>query len=156
MCIYNRLKPYHGLKRPPGYHWALAEAKKNGPQLLLAVASWGQWVNPVCQSGQVHRQRGALPLKESGGTGWTGGSPDCHWPSGHHAGWLYSPRLVGNVTSGSGLTVFHCLYQMFQCVRCNVRQSRAEEMVQHFLREHLKPSEVLFVCDQCPFRAHTQ
>ena len=29
-------------------------------------------------------------------------------------------------------------------------------MVQHFLREHLKPSEVPFMCDQCPFRAHTR
>ena len=44
---HNRLKPYHALKRPPGYYQALAEAKKNNPQSLLAVASWGQWVNPV-------------------------------------------------------------------------------------------------------------
>ena len=34
-------------------------------------------------------------------------------------------------------------------------QSRAEEVVQHFLREHLKPSEVPFMCNQCPFRACT-
>ena len=58
---HNRLKPYHGLKRPPGYHWALAEAKKNGPQLLLAIASQGQRVNPVFQGGQVCRQRGPFP-----------------------------------------------------------------------------------------------
>ena len=38
---HNRLKPYHGLKRPPGYYRALAEAKRDGPQLLLAVESWG-------------------------------------------------------------------------------------------------------------------
>ena len=36
---HNRLKPYHRLKRPPGYHWALAEAKKNGLQPLVAMAS---------------------------------------------------------------------------------------------------------------------
>ena len=58
---HNRLKPYHGLKRPPGYHQALAEAKKNGPQPVVAMASWGQRVNPVCHSRQVCRQRGALP-----------------------------------------------------------------------------------------------
>ena len=69
------MKPYHGLKRSPGYHQALAEAKKNGPQLLLAIASWGQRVNPVFQSGQVCRQKGDPSQKESGGTGWTGGEP---------------------------------------------------------------------------------
>ena len=46
-----------------------------------------------------------------------------------------------------------CLSQMFQCMRCDVSQDRAEEVVQHFLREHLKPSKVPFVCDQCQFRA---
>ena len=45
---------------------------------------------------------------------------------------------------------------MFQCMRCGVSQSRAEEVVQHFLQEHLKLSEVPFMCNQCPFRAHTQ
>ena len=55
----------------------------------------------------------------------------------------------------SGLTIFRCLSQMFQCARCGVSQSRAEEVVQHFLREHLKPSEVPFMCDQCQFRAQT-
>ena len=45
---------------------------------------------------------------------------------------------------------------MFQCVKCDFSQSRADEVVQHFLREHLKPSEVPFVCDQCQFRAHTR
>ena len=93
---------------------------------------------------------------ESGGTEWRGGSPSCHWPWGHHAGWLYSPLLVGNVMGTSGLTIFHCLSQMFQCVRCGVSQSRAEEVVQHFLREHLKLPEVPFMCNQCQFRAHTQ
>ena len=31
---HNRLKPYHGLKRPPGYYRALTEAKRDGPQPL--------------------------------------------------------------------------------------------------------------------------
>ena len=63
---HNRLKPYHGLKRPQGYHQALAEAKKNDPQPLSAIASWGQRVNPVFQSGQVCRQKGGPSQKESG------------------------------------------------------------------------------------------
>ena len=113
-------------------------------------------MSPVFQGGQLHRQKGAPPQIESGGTGLTGGSPSCHWSQGHHAGWLYSPMLVRNVTGTGGLTMFLCLSQMFQCVRCDVSQGRAEEVVQHFLREHLKPSEVPFVCDQCQFRAHTQ
>ena len=79
---HNRLKPYHGSKRPPGYCQALAEAKKNGPQPLLAMASWGQRVNHVLQGGKVHRQRGTPSPKEFWGTGWTGGSPYCHWPWG--------------------------------------------------------------------------
>ena len=99
--------------------------------------------------------RGGPSQKESGGTGWTGGSPYSHWPWGYHTEWLYTPRLMGNVTGISGLTIFHCLIQMFQCMRCGVSQSRAEEVVQHFLREHLKPSEIPFMCDQCLFRAHT-
>ena len=44
--------------------------------------------------------------------------------------------------------------RMSQCVKCEFSHSRADEMVQHFLKEHLKPSEVPFVCDQCQFRAH--
>ena len=28
---HNSLKPYHGLKRPPGYYCALAEAKRDDP-----------------------------------------------------------------------------------------------------------------------------
>ena len=28
---HNILKPYHGLRRPPGYHHALTEAKGDGP-----------------------------------------------------------------------------------------------------------------------------
>ena len=86
---------------------------------------------------------GGPSQRESGGTGWMEGSPYHHWPWGHHAGWLYSPRLVGNVMGIGGLTIFHCLNQMFQCTRCGVSQSRAEEVVQHFLREHLKLSEVV-------------
>ena len=66
IVYHNRLKPYHGLKRPPGYHQALAEAKKNGPQPLSAIASHRQGVNPVFQGGQVCRQRGALPIKSLG------------------------------------------------------------------------------------------
>ena len=58
---HNRLKPNHGLKQPPGYHWALTEAKRGGPQLLSAIASWEQRVNPVSQSGQLCRQKGAPP-----------------------------------------------------------------------------------------------
>ena len=38
---HNRLKPYHGSKRPPGYYQALVEAKRDGPQLLLTIESWG-------------------------------------------------------------------------------------------------------------------
>ena len=55
---HNRLEPYHGLKRPPGSHRALAEAKRGGPQLPLAIASWGQGVSPVFQSGLLGRQKG--------------------------------------------------------------------------------------------------
>ena len=77
---HNRLKPYHGLKRPPEYHRAFAEAKKNGPQLLSAVVSWGQRANPVFQSGQVCRQRGALPIKSLGVQGRQEGAPTVTGP----------------------------------------------------------------------------
>ena len=71
--------------------------------------------------------------KEFGGTGSTGGNPYCHWLWGHHGGWLYSPGLRGNITGNIGLTIFFCLHQMFQCMRCGASQSRAEEVVQNFL-----------------------
>ena len=61
----NRLKPYHGLKRPPGYYRALAEAKRDGPQLQFAIESQGQSVSPVSQVGQLCRQREAPPQIES-------------------------------------------------------------------------------------------
>ena len=151
---HNRLKPYHGLKRPPGYHQALAEAKRKWPSAAIGHCVMGVEGKTLCSKVGKYAGRGALPI-ESGSTGWTGGSPYCHWPQGHHAGWLYLPRLVGNVMGDSGLTILHCLNQMFQCTRCGVSPSRTEEVVQHFLREHLKPSEVPFMCNQCPFRAHT-
>ena len=54
------------------------------------------------------------------------------------------------------LTLSSLLSRMFQCVKCEFSQNRADEVVQHFLKEHLKPSEVPFVCDQCQFRACTR
>ena len=48
------------------------------------------------------------------------------------------------------------LSRMFQCVKCELSQSRADEVVQHFVKEHLNPLEVPLVCDQCQFRAHTR
>ena len=57
ILYHYRLKPYHGLKRPPGYYRAFAEAKRDGSQLLLAVESWRQRVIPVSQGGQLCRQK---------------------------------------------------------------------------------------------------
>ena len=59
---HNRLKPYYGLKRPPGYHWVLAEAKKNGPQSLSSIASWeaeDKACVPKCSSMQA--EEGPFP-----------------------------------------------------------------------------------------------
>ena len=38
LVLYNRLKPYHSLKRQ--YYHALAEAKRNAPQPHIPVSSW--------------------------------------------------------------------------------------------------------------------
>ena len=153
---HNRLKPYHGLKRPPGYYQALAEAKRDGPQPPFAVESQGQWASPVSQGRQLCRQREASPQIESVCPGLTGGSSSCHWSQGPHAGWLYLSMSVRDVTVTGVLIMSFCLSWMFQCVKCDVSQGSAEEVVQHFLREHLKPSEVPFACNQCQFRAHTR
>ena len=72
---HNRLKPYHGLKRPPGYYCAFAEAKRDGPQLQFAIESQGQRLSPVSQVGQLHRQREAPPQIESVCPELTGGVP---------------------------------------------------------------------------------
>ena len=67
------------------------------------------------------------------------------------------PCWLRNVTVTGVLTMSFCLSWMFQCVKCDVsRQGRAEEVVQHFLREHLKPSEVPLACNQFQFRACTR
>ena len=54
------------------------------------------------------------------------------------------------------LTLSSFLRKMFQCVKCEFSQIRADEVVQHCLKEDPKPSEVPFVCDQCQFRTHTR
>ena len=64
--------------------------------------------------------------------------------------------MLEDVAVRGVLTVSSFLGRMFQCVNCEFSQSRSDEVVQHFLKEHLKPSEVPFVCDQCQFRAHTR
>ena len=46
---HDRLKPYHGSKRPPGYYHTLAEAKREGPQPQVPVESQGQRLTPVSQ-----------------------------------------------------------------------------------------------------------
>ena len=46
---HNRLKPYHGFKRPPGYYYALAEGRRDGPQSLVLVPSQGQRLTFVLQ-----------------------------------------------------------------------------------------------------------
>ena len=84
-----------------------------------------------------------------------GGSSFCCESQGPQAGWLYSPMLEDATVTGV-LTMSSFLSRMFQCVKCEFSQSRAEEVLQHFLKEHMKPSWVPFVCDQCQFRVHTR
>ena len=50
---HNRLKPYHGMKRPPGYYCALTEAKRDNPQPQFPVGSQGQRLTPVSQVRQL-------------------------------------------------------------------------------------------------------
>ena len=54
---HNRLKLYHGLKRPPGYYHALAEAKGDSPQPQVLIPSWGHRLTSVPQVVWLHRQR---------------------------------------------------------------------------------------------------
>ena len=107
---HNRLKPYHGSKRLPGYHQALAEAKKNSPQLLLAMASQGQRVNLVLQGRQVCRQRGTLPLKRLGVQGGHKGAPTVTGHGVTMQDGCGHPGLGGNIMVDSGLTIFCCLH----------------------------------------------
>ena len=41
VVYHNRIKPYHGLKRPPGYYPAHAEAKWDSPQPQVPAESQG-------------------------------------------------------------------------------------------------------------------
>ena len=52
-----------------------------------------------------------------------------------------------------GLTFLSFLSRMFQCVKCEFATSDKEKVVLHYLQEHLKPSQVPFVCEQCRLRA---
>ena len=56
--------------------------------------------------------------------------------------------MLEDVAVRGVLTIFSFLGRLFQCVKCEFSQRRAYEVVQHFLKEHLKPSEVPFMCDQ--------
>ena len=89
----NRLKPYHGLKRPPGYYHALAEAKTDDPQSQVLVESLRQKLTPVFQVRQLCRQREAPLLTELVCPELTGGSSSCCGSQGPQTGWLYSPKL---------------------------------------------------------------
>ena len=148
---HNRLKPCNGLKRLPGYYHALVEAKRDGPR--VPVESQGQRLTCVSQVRQLYSQREAPLLTEFVCPELTGGSSCCgSW--GPQSRWLYSPILENAVVMG--VLTLSSFPRMFQCVKCEFSQSRADEVVQHFLKGHLKPSEVPFVCDQCQFRAHTR
>ena len=152
---HNRLKPYHGLKRPSGYYCALPEAKRDDCQPQVPVESQGQRLTPVSQVRWMHRQRKAPLLTELVCLELIGWSSSCCGSCGPQAGWLYSPMLEDVAVRGV-LTMLSFLSRMFQCVKCEFSQSRTDEVVQHFVKEHLKPSEVPFVCDQCQFRACTK
>ena len=88
---HNRLKPYHGLKRPPGCYHALTETKSDSPQPQVPVESQGQMLTPVSQVRQLGRQREATLLTKLVCPESTGGSSSCCGFQGPQAGWWYSP-----------------------------------------------------------------
>ena len=139
---HKRLKPYHGLKRPPGYYCALVGVKRDAPPISL----WVERLTSVPKVVGLCRLGDGPPLSALVCPELTGGRSS--WCRSHSpkAEWLCS-----GVLSMSSL-----LSMMFQCVKCDFCHRRADEVVHHFLKEHLNPSEVPFVCDQCQFRKCTR
>ena len=139
------------MKRPPGYYCVLAET----PSLKIQLSHRDKKLNPVSQVRWLCRQREAPLLTELVCPELTGGSSCCCESWGPQVGWLYSPMLEDVAVTGV-LTMSSLLIRMFQYVKSEFSQSRTDEVAQHFLKEHLKPSEGPFVCDQCQFRTHTR
>ena len=152
---HNRLKPYHCLKRPPGYYCALAEAKRDAPQPQVPVSSQGQRLTSVPKVVWLCRQKDGPLLSGLVCPELTGGRSSCCGSQGTHTGWLCW-YMFEDVVVTCVLTMSSLLSRMFQYVKCEFSHSRADEVVQDFLKEHLKPLEVPFVCDQsvqCPHQA---
>ena len=109
---HTKLKPYHGLKRPPGYYCALAEAMRGDPQPHVPVESQGQRFTPVSQVRWLCGQREAHLLMELVFPELTGGGSSCCGYQSPQAGWMYSPMLE-NVSVTGVLTMSSLLSRMF-------------------------------------------